>query len=105
MLAAIRLGSARHFEEIGDLRLTPAVRVAVWDESGDALVADGAVEVLLGGLVECLPALVPRTSTRLNHFQQFLCVRTLVRQAACQLFEVLDVGLILLVNNVIFCLS
>ena len=66
--------------------------MAVWDESGDALVADGALEVLLGGLVECLPALVPRTSTRLDHFQQFLGVRTPVRQAMCQLFEVLDVG-------------
>ena len=67
MLGTIRLNSARHFEEIGDLRLSPAVRVAAWDESGEALVADGAEEVLVGVIVECLPALVPRTSTSLNH--------------------------------------
>ena len=94
MLAAIRFGSHWHFVEIGDLRLSPAVRVAAWDESGEALVADGAEEVLVGVIVECLPALVPRTSTSLNHCLQFLGVRRPVRQATCQRFEVLRVGLI-----------
>ena len=103
MLAAIRFGSLRHFVEIGDLRLSPAVRVAAWDESGEALVADGAEEVLVGVIVECLPALVPRTSTSLNHCQQFLGVRRPVRQATCQLFEVLRVGLIL-VDKPLSCL-
>ena len=68
--------------------------MAVWDESEDALVADGAEEVLLDSLFVCTQALVPRTSTRDDHFQQFLGVRTPVRQAMCQLFEVLDVVLI-----------
>ena len=94
MIAALRLLFARHFEERGDFSLAPAVGVAVWDDSEDALVADGAVEVLVDSLFECTPALFPRTCTLVDHFQQFVSVRTPVRKATCQLFEVLDVVLI-----------
>ncbi len=73
--------------------LAPAAGVAIWDDSEDALEADGAEEVLLGGLVLRLPALLPRTFTRLDHRQQFEGVRTPVRTAAsCQIFEVLHVA-------------
>ena len=66
----------------------------VLGDSEDALLADGAVEVLVDSLAERTPALFPRPCTRLDHLQQFLGVRTIVRQAMCQLFEVLDVVLI-----------
>ena len=94
MLAALFLASLGYFEERGDVSFAPASGVAVLGDSEDALVADGAVEVLLDSLFECTPALVPRTCTRFDHFRQFLGVRTPVRQAMCQLFEVLDVVLI-----------
>lgn len=94
MLAALMLASLRGFEELGNFSLAPAYGVAVWGDSEDALVADGAEEVLVDSLAERTPALFPRTYTRLDHLQQFLGVRTPVRQAMCQLFEVLDVVLI-----------
>ena len=82
MRGAIPLASARHFEEQGDLTLAPAVGVAIWEHFEDALEADGAEEVLAGGLVLAIPALRPRTSTILDHVQKFLGVRRLVRTSS-----------------------
>ena len=95
MRGAIPLASARHFEEQADPMLAPAVGVAIWEHFEDALEADGAEEVLAGGLVLAVPALRPRTSTILDHCQEFLGVRRLLRTSSRQICEVLHVGHIL----------
>ena len=82
MHAALLLVSARHFEERADPMLAPAVGVAIWELFEDALEADGAEEVLAGGLVLAVPALRPRTSTSFDHFQKFHGVRRLLRTSS-----------------------
>ena len=56
MRGAISLASARHFEKQAYPMLAPAVGVAIWEHFEDALEADGAEEVPVGGLVLAIPA-------------------------------------------------
>ena len=59
--------------------------MVVWDDSEDALVADGAEEVLAGGLVLAIPALRPRTSTILDHVQKLFVSITGLNGSPCPL--------------------
>ena len=94
MMSALFRILLRQSVEQADATLAPAVRVAIWDDSEDALAADGAVEVLVRLLVRPPPADLPRTLPRLDHRQQVPGVRTPVRTGS-ETFEVLHVGLTL----------